>query len=66
MAAAGRAATAAGTLVRWSATVPGVGGAAAVTVGVAGLAHAIWPVLPMGYAVALVAGVFGLRLDRRL
>ena len=58
------AATFAGTVVGWSRTLPGVGGAAAVTAGLTVVAHAIWHWLP-GYGVALLAaGAFGLLIDR--
>jgi hypothetical protein len=64
--AAGGAAAAAGTVVRWSLALPGVAGAAAVVVGVAGVTHAVWPRLPALWVGVLVAGVFGLAADRRL
>jgi hypothetical protein len=55
-----------GTALGWSRTVPGVGGAAAVTYGAAVTVHAAWHWLPV-YAVALVVGgVFALALDRQL
>jgi hypothetical protein len=55
-----------GTVLGWSKTVPGVGGAAALTAGLSVLAHAAWHWVPL-YAVALVVGgVFGLAMDRRL
>lgn len=59
-------ASAAGTLVRWSASVPGVAGAAGVTIGVAMIVHGVFhQVPPLGAALA-VGGVFGLLADRRL
>lgn len=65
-AAAGPAGRVVGRLLRWAPGVPGVAGGAAVTVGVAGSAHAAWHWLPMGYVLAVVGGVFGLLADRRL
>jgi hypothetical protein len=60
------AATVAGTLVRWSASVPGVAGAAGVTIGAAMITHAIWPRVPLLAAALTVGGAFGLLADRRL
>lgn len=64
--AAAPAGAAAGTVLGWSRTVPGVGGAAAFTFGAAGAAHAVWHWLPMLYPALVIAGVFGLMMDRRL
>jgi hypothetical protein len=61
-----RAAAAAGTVVHWSASLPGIGGAAAVTVGVSMIVHGVFRQVPELGAAALVAGVFGLLADRRL
>jgi hypothetical protein len=61
----GPAATAAGTAVRWSASLSGVAGAAAVSYGLPAIVHAIWHQVPELPATALVAGVF-LLLDRLL
>lgn len=60
------AATPAGTLVRWSVNLPGVGGAAAVSAGSGWVAHAVWHPLPAWGVGILVAGAFGLMADRRL
>jgi hypothetical protein len=60
------AAAAAGTVVGWSRTVPGVGGAAAVTYGVAVTVHGVFRQVPALGVAALVAGAFGLLADRRL
>lgn len=64
------AATPAGTVVGWSlaslSSLPGVLGAAGVSCGSAVVVHSVFgqvPELPVGL---LVAGVFGLLLDRRL
>ena len=56
----------AGTVLGWSRTVPGIGGAAAVTFGAAGAAHAIWHWLPVLYPALVIGGVFALLLDRQL
>jgi len=63
---ADRAATPAGTLVRWSASLPGIGGAAAVSYGVAAVVHGVFGQVPELGAALIVAGVFGLLADRRL
>jgi hypothetical protein len=55
-----------GTVLGWSRSVPGVGGAAALTAGVSVITHAAWHWVPV-YAVALVVGgVFGILADRRI
>lgn len=64
--AAAPAGAAVGTVLGWSRTVPGVGGAAAFTFGVSVVAHSAWHWLPL-YGVALViGGVFALALDRKI
>jgi hypothetical protein len=60
------AAGAAGTLVRWSASVPGVAGAAGVTIGLAMITHGLVPRIPELGAALAVGGVFGLLADRQL
>ena len=60
------AASAAGTVVRWSRSVPGVAGAAGVTMGAAMITHAIWPAVPLLAVALAVGGVFGLLMDRQL
>jgi hypothetical protein len=60
------AAGAAGTVARWSAAIPGVGGAAAVSFGAAVVVHGVFRQVPALGVAALVAGVFGLLADRRL
>lgn len=60
------AAGVAGTLVRWSASVPGVAGALGVTIGAAMIVNGVFSQVPrLGVALA-VGGVFGLLADRRL
>lgn len=66
MAAAEPAGRLVGTLVRWSATVPGVAGAAGVTIGAAMVVHGVFRQVPELGLVAAVGGVFLLALDRRL
>jgi hypothetical protein len=56
----------AGTLVRWSMSLPGVAGAGAVSYGLAAVVHGLAPRVPELAAGLLVAGVFALALDRRL
>lgn len=56
----------AGTLVRWSMSLPGLAGAGAVSYGLAATMHGLVPRVPELGAVVLVAGVFALALDRRL
>lgn len=56
-------ATASGTLVRG---VPGVGGAAAVTAGVAMIVHGVFGQVPAAGVALAVGGVFGLMIDRGL
>lgn len=63
---AGTLATPAGTVVRWSASLPGVLGAGAVSYGVAAVAHSLAPRVPLAGMIVAVAGVFALALDRRL
>lgn len=60
------AAGAAGTLVRWSASVPGVAGAAGVTIGAAMIIHGVFGQVPELGAALAVGGVFGLLMDRRI
>lgn len=60
------AASAAGTVVRWSRSVPGVAGAAGVTIGAAMITHSVWPRVPLLAAALAVGGVFGLLMDRQL
>ncbi|MGA8111664.1 MAG: hypothetical protein WB974_19650 [Acidobacteriaceae bacterium] len=60
------AAVPAGTVVRWSASLPGVAGAAAVSYGVAAVVHGVFGQVPELGAGLIVAGVFGLLADRRL
>lgn len=57
---------AAGTLVRWSASVPGVAGAAGVTIGAAMIVHGLVPGVPEPGLMAAIGGGFLLLLDRRL
>jgi hypothetical protein len=61
--AADAAAVPAGTLVRG---LPGVGGAAVFTAGAAMVVHGVFRQVPLLGVAALVAGVFGLLMDRRL
>jgi hypothetical protein len=65
-AAAGAAATGAGTAVRWSRAVPGIAGAAGIAAGTAMIVHAAVPEIPELAVTAVVAGAFALVLDRRL
>lgn len=60
------AAVPAGTVVRWCRSLPGAGGAAAVSYGAGWTAHSVWHPLPLWGAVLLIAGAFGLMMDRRL
>ena len=60
------AASAAGTVVRWSRSVPGVAGAAGVTIGAAMITHSVWPRVPLLAAALVVGGVFGLLMDKRI
>lgn len=62
----GAAATAAGTAVRWSLSLPGVLGAAGVSYGTAAVVHGVFRQVPELAAGLLVAGVFALALDRRI
>lgn len=63
---AGALAAPAGTLVRWSMSLPGVAGAGAVSYGLAAIVHGLAPRVPELAAGLVVAGVFALALDRRL
>ena len=56
----------AGTLVRWSASVPGVAGAAGVTIGVAMIVNGVFQQVPRAGVALVVGGVFGLLADRRI
>jgi hypothetical protein len=56
----------AGTLVRWSASVPGVAGAAGVTLGVAMIVHGVFHQVPELGVMAAAGGLFGLLADRQL
>lgn len=56
----------AGTLVRWSMSLPGLAGAGAVSYGLAAVVHGLVPRVPELAAGLIVAGVFALALDRRL
>jgi hypothetical protein len=60
------AATAAGTLVGWSRSLPGIGGAAAITYGCAVIVHGLVHQVPALGVAALVGGAFGILMDRRL
>lgn len=62
----GSLATAAGTAVRWSMSLPGLLGAAGVSYGAGVTVHSIWHQVPVLGVAVLVAGAFGLALDRRL
>jgi len=64
--AAGPAGTVAGRLMRWSAALPGVAGAAGVTIGAAMIVHGVFHQVPGLGVAALTAGVFGLLADRQL
>ena len=64
--AATPAGVAVGTLLGWSKTVPGIGGAAALTFGVSVIGHAIWHWVPAYAVAAVVGGAFGLMMDRRI
>jgi hypothetical protein len=55
-----------GTLLGWSKTVPGIGGAGALTFGVAVAAHSAWHWLPAYAVAAVVGGAFGLVWDRQI
>jgi hypothetical protein len=55
-----------GVALNWSKTVPGIGGAAALTFGVSVIGHAIWHWVPAYAVAAILAGTFGLLIDRRL
>jgi hypothetical protein len=63
---AGALAVPAGTLVRWSMSLPGLAGAGAVSYGLAAVIHGLVPRVPELAAALAVAGVFALALDRRL
>lgn len=55
-----------GRALAWSATLPGIGGAAAVSLGAAMVAHGVWRALPEWGVGLLVAGVFGIMADRHM
>lgn len=65
-AGASAAGTAAGTALRWSASLPGVLGAAGVSYGLAAVVHGVFGQVPELAVAALAAGAFLLALDRRL
>lgn len=56
----------AGAVVGWSVNLPGIGGAAAVSWGLADVVHAVVPQVPALGVLTVAAGVFGLIADRRL
>lgn len=60
------AGTAVGTVLRWSASVPGLAGAGGVSYGLAAIVHAVFGQVPLVPVAVLTAGVFALALDRRL
>lgn len=60
------AGNAVGTVLRWSAALPALGGAAGMSYGLAAIAHSLAPRIPEMPAAVLVASVFLLLLDRRL
>jgi hypothetical protein len=62
----GSLATAAGTAVRWSLTLPGLLGAAGVSYGAGVVVHSVFHQVPVLGVAVLAAGAFGLALDRRL
>jgi hypothetical protein len=64
--AATPAGAAVGTALRWSASLPGLLGAAGTSYGVAAVVHSVFRQVPEVPVVVLVAGVFALALDRRL
>jgi hypothetical protein len=52
--------------VRWSATLPGICGAAGITYGVALIVHGVFHQVPaLGVGLA-VGGLFGILADRRI
>jgi hypothetical protein len=59
-------ATPVGTLVRWSASLPGLAGAGGVSYGCAAVVHSVFGQVPLVAVAVLTAGVFALALDRRL
>lgn len=59
-------ATPVGLVVGWSRSLPGIAGAAAVTYGVSAVVHGLVHQVPELGVAALVAGGFGLMMDRRL
>lgn len=66
LAAAGAAGSVVGKALAWSVTLPELGGAAAVSLGAAMVAHGVWHALPETGVGLLVAGVFGLAAGRHL
>jgi len=60
------AGNAVGTVLRWSAALPALGGAAGMSYGLAAVAHSLVHRVPEVPAAILVASAFALLLDRRL
>lgn len=56
----------AGTAVRWCRPLPGIGGAAGVSWGLAMIVHGVFGQVPELGVAAAAAGAFGLMLDRKL
>jgi hypothetical protein len=53
-------------IVGWSRSLPGIGGAGAVTYGLAVVAHSAWHWVPVYAVAALVGGAFALLMDRQI
>lgn len=60
------AGTVVGAALRWSASLPGLAGAAGISYGSAVVVHSVFRQVPVLAVAALVAGGFALALDRRL